>query len=145
MGILDQATRKVADSLLKAAGVKIPYTVGTMVELPRAVLLADEIAEVAEFFSFVPRLTHVRSVSRDDARDAILPTYVDETEEFGDFGDFVGEQNGSRQLHHRANRVRNLHTGGLQQAICNFARGLIEDSHLFLVESERNHDLGYYL
>src|SRR6202030_447181 len=39
MWILEQATRQVADGLIKAAGVRIPYTVGTMVELPRAVLL----------------------------------------------------------------------------------------------------------
>jgi pyruvate,orthophosphate dikinase len=79
MAILDQATRKVADALIKAAGVKIPYTVGTMVELPRAVLLAGEIAEVAEFFSFGTNdLTQtVMGLSRDDAG-RFLPDYVDE-------------------------------------------------------------------
>jgi pyruvate,orthophosphate dikinase len=79
MGILDQATRRVADELIKKAGVKLPYMVGTMIELPRAALLADEIAEVAEFFSFGTNdLTQtVMGLSRDDAG-RFLPDYVDE-------------------------------------------------------------------
>ncbi len=52
MQILDQATRRVADEIIAKAKVKVEYTVGTMIELPRAALLADQIAEVAEFFSF---------------------------------------------------------------------------------------------
>src|SRR4029077_11158300 len=52
LGILVDSTRRVADDLLKKAGLKLPYLVGTMIELPRAALLANEIAEVAEFFSF---------------------------------------------------------------------------------------------
>src|SRR5271169_6374997 len=50
--ILAVATRRVADELISKAKVKLHYLVGTMVELPRAALLADQIAEVAEFFSF---------------------------------------------------------------------------------------------
>src|SRR5260370_475008 len=50
--ILEQSTRRVADDLIKKSGIKLPYLVGTMIELPRAALLADEIAEVAEFFSY---------------------------------------------------------------------------------------------
>ncbi len=79
LGILVDATRKVADDLLKKAGVKLPYLVGTMIELPRAALLADEIAEVAEFFSFGTNdLTQTTmGLSRDDAG-RFLPDYVDE-------------------------------------------------------------------
>ena len=79
MSILDQATRRVADELIKKAGVKLPYMVGTMIELPRAAMLADEIAEVAEFFSFGTNdLTQtVMGLSRDDAG-RFLPDYVDE-------------------------------------------------------------------
>jgi pyruvate,orthophosphate dikinase len=77
--ILEQATRRVADELIKKAGVKLPYLVGTMIELPRAALLAGEIAEVAEFFSFGTNdLTQTTmGLSRDDAG-RFLPDYVDE-------------------------------------------------------------------
>jgi pyruvate, orthophosphate dikinase len=79
LGILVDATRKVADDLLKKADVKLPYLVGTMIELPRAALLANEIAEVAEFFSFGTNdLTQTTmGLSRDDAG-RFLPDYVDE-------------------------------------------------------------------
>ncbi len=77
--ILEQATRRVADDLIKKAGIKLPYLVGTMIELPRAALLAKEIAEVAEFFSFGTNdLTQTTmGLSRDDAG-RFLPDYVDE-------------------------------------------------------------------
>jgi pyruvate,orthophosphate dikinase len=79
LSILEQATRRVADDLIRKAGVKLPYLVGTMIELPRAALLADEIAEVAEFFSFGTNdLTQTTmGLSRDDAG-RFLPDYVDE-------------------------------------------------------------------
>jgi pyruvate, orthophosphate dikinase len=79
MRILDQATRRVADEIIAKAKVKVEYTVGTMIELPRAALLADQIAEVAEFFSFGTNdLTQTTmGLSRDDAG-RFLPEYVDE-------------------------------------------------------------------
>jgi pyruvate, orthophosphate dikinase len=79
LGILAEATRRVADDLIKKSGVKLPYLVGTMIELPRAALLANEIAEVAEFFSFGTNdLTQTTmGLSRDDAG-RFLPDYVDE-------------------------------------------------------------------
>jgi pyruvate,orthophosphate dikinase len=77
--ILEQATRRVADEVIHKSGTKLAYLVGTMIELPRAALLADQIAEVAEFFSFGTNdLTQtVMGLSRDDAG-RFLPDYVDE-------------------------------------------------------------------
>ena len=77
--ILEQATRRVADALIAESGIKLDYLVGTMIELPRAALLANEIAEVAEFFSFGTNdLTQTTmGLSRDDAG-RFLPDYVDE-------------------------------------------------------------------
>ncbi|HVB33409.1 MAG TPA: pyruvate, phosphate dikinase [Patescibacteria group bacterium] len=79
LAILTDATHRVAREVLKEAGTKIKFTVGTMIELPRAALLADQIAQVAEFFSFGTNdLTQtVMGLSRDDAG-RFLPEYVDE-------------------------------------------------------------------
>ncbi|MBP3360864.1 MAG: pyruvate, phosphate dikinase [Clostridia bacterium] len=58
-----------ADAIIKAAGIDMKYQVGTMIEIPRAALLADEIAKEAEFFSFGTNdLTQMTfGLSRDDA------------------------------------------------------------------------------
>ncbi|HYG76645.1 MAG TPA: pyruvate, phosphate dikinase [Planctomycetota bacterium] len=76
--ILEKQTRKVADEVQKTAGVKIPYLVGTMIEVPRAALLADQIAQAAEFFSFGTNdLTQMTfGYSRDDVN-SFLPDYLD--------------------------------------------------------------------
>ncbi len=60
---------KVADEIIKEAKVDLEYSVGTMIEIPRAALLADEIAKEAEFFSFGTNdLTQMAfGFSRDDA------------------------------------------------------------------------------
>jgi pyruvate,orthophosphate dikinase len=67
--LLKELIDRVADEVAQAAGAKIPYLVGTMIELPRAALCADEIAEAAEFFSFGTNdLTQTTyGLSRDDA------------------------------------------------------------------------------
>ena len=59
----------VADEIIKEAGVDLEYSVGTMIEIPRAAILADEIAVEAEFFSFGTNdLTQMTfGFSRDDA------------------------------------------------------------------------------
>ncbi|MPM52198.1 Pyruvate, phosphate dikinase [bioreactor metagenome] len=60
---------KTADEMIAAAGVDMKYEVGTMIEIPRAALTADEIAKEAEFFSFGTNdLTQMTfGFSRDDA------------------------------------------------------------------------------
>ncbi len=77
---LDQENiiRKVAKEVLKETDVEFNYTVGTMIELPRACLTADEIAESAEFFSFGTNdLTQTTyGFSRDDIG-SFLPDYLD--------------------------------------------------------------------
>jgi len=69
---------KKAKELVDAAGVKLDYSIGTMIEIPRACLIADDIAGVAEFFSFgtndLTQMTY--GLSRDDAG-RILKDYVD--------------------------------------------------------------------
>jgi pyruvate,orthophosphate dikinase len=69
---------KVAKEVFAAAGRTIEYTVGTMIELPRACIVADRIAEAADFFSFGTNdLTQTTfGLSRDDAG-KFLPHYVD--------------------------------------------------------------------
>jgi pyruvate,orthophosphate dikinase len=71
--------RRVADEVFKEKGTKVDYMVGTMIELPRAALVADEIAKEAEFFSFGTNdLTQTTfGFSRDDVN-KVLPTYLAE-------------------------------------------------------------------
>jgi len=78
--ILCSMTRKIADQKIEAAGIKLKYKVGTMIELPRAALTADKISKEAEFFSFGTNdLTQTTfGISRDDAEGKFLLRYVDE-------------------------------------------------------------------
>jgi pyruvate,orthophosphate dikinase len=71
--------RRVAEEIFKEKGMKIDYMVGTMIELPRAALVADEIAKEAEFFSFGTNdLTQTTfGFSRDDVG-KILTSYLAE-------------------------------------------------------------------
>ena len=68
---------RIARATQQSYGVKVRYLIGTMIELPRACMVADEIAEEAEFFSFGTNdLTQTcLGLSRDDAG-KFLPTYV---------------------------------------------------------------------
>ncbi len=69
--------QRIADEVMKENGIQIKYMIGTMIELPRAALTADEIAQEAEFFSFGTNdLTQTTfGFSRDDAG-KFLPEYM---------------------------------------------------------------------
>lgn len=78
---------KTADSIIKESGVDLKYTVGTMLEIPRAALTADEIAKEAEFFSFGTNdLTQMTfGFSRDDAGKFLEDYYSKKIYEFDPF------------------------------------------------------------
>ena len=73
-----EIVRRVADEVFTEKETTVPYLVGTMIELPRAALVADEIAKEAEFFSFGTNdLTQTTmGISRDDFN-KVLPTYIE--------------------------------------------------------------------
>ena len=73
----DSIIRQTAEAVFKETGERIEYLVGTMIEIPRAAMLADKVAEKAEFFSFGTNdLTQMTfGYSRDDAG-TFLPVYL---------------------------------------------------------------------
>ena len=75
----ERIIRNVADEVFAAKKIKIPYLLGTMIELPRAALTAADIAKHAEFFSFGTNdLTQTTyGISRDDAG-RFIPIYIEE-------------------------------------------------------------------
>jgi pyruvate,orthophosphate dikinase len=77
LSFLKERVVQIADEIISHAGVAVKYTVGTMIEIPRAALTASEIAEHAQFFSFGTNdLTQFTlGISRDDSG-KFLPEYV---------------------------------------------------------------------
>ena len=77
--IAREVVDRVAKETMEKHGVKLEYMVGTMIELPRAALTADEIAKEAQFFSFGTNdLTQTTfGFSRDDAEGKFLPYYLE--------------------------------------------------------------------
>jgi pyruvate, orthophosphate dikinase len=80
MKVIQPRLEEIAKEVMEAKGVDFPYKFGTMIEIPRAALTADEIAAVAEFFSFGTNdLTQMTfGYSRDDAERNFLVKYVEE-------------------------------------------------------------------
>ncbi len=78
MRITREDTVRVAEEVMREAGVRVDYLVGTMIEVPRAALIADKIAQYAEFFSFGTNdLTQMTfGYSRDDVG-KFLPYYLE--------------------------------------------------------------------
>ncbi|KMK77342.1 pyruvate, phosphate dikinase [Alkalihalobacillus pseudalcaliphilus] len=78
--VMRQLVIDTADKVLGAANIKVKYTVGTMIEVPRAALTADQIAYEADFFSFGTNdLTQTTfGFSRDDAEGKFLQSYLED-------------------------------------------------------------------
>ncbi len=78
MKLTENMTRRVAETVVAEMGTTVPYMVGTMIEVPRAALIADQMARHAEFFSFGTNdLTQMTfGYSRDDIG-KFLPFYLD--------------------------------------------------------------------
>ncbi len=73
---------EVAEKVMQEKGIRVEYKFGTMIEIPRAALTADQIASVAQFFSFgtndLTQMTY--GISRDDAERKFLLRYADESD-----------------------------------------------------------------
>ena len=80
MRVTHDAAEAVAQQVMREKGVRVPYHIGTMVELPRACVIAGELASIAEFFSFGTNdLTQtVYGYSRDDAEASFIPRYLEQ-------------------------------------------------------------------
>ncbi|NBK23368.1 MAG: pyruvate, phosphate dikinase [Spirochaetia bacterium] len=82
---------EVIESIFEEQGIKIEYKIGTMIEVPRAAITADEIAKEAEFFSFGTNdLTQMAcGFSRDDAASFLGPYVNDVDKQFYDYDPFA--------------------------------------------------------
>jgi pyruvate,orthophosphate dikinase len=77
--VMRDLIERVANEVMAQMGITLEYKIGTMIELPRAAITADEMAEYSEFFSFGTNdLTQTTfGISRDDAEGKFLLYYVE--------------------------------------------------------------------
>lgn len=114
----EREIRAVARAVMQERGHEIDYLVGTMIELPRAAITADEIAEVAEFFSFGTNdLTQTTlGMSRDDAG-SFMARYIDDGIYAADPFQVL-DQNGVGKLVRMAAEAGRAARPGLHLGIC---------------------------
>ncbi|GHV37432.1 hypothetical protein FACS18949_17710 [Clostridia bacterium] len=109
---------KTADEVIEKAGVKLKYLVGTMIEIPRAALIADEIAEHAEFFSFgtndLTQMTY--GFSRDDAGKFLNDYYAKKVFEADPFARF--DQHGVGKLVEMAAKLGQKTRPDIKLGVC---------------------------
>jgi pyruvate,orthophosphate dikinase len=110
---------QVAEAMMQEQEVKVPYLFGTMIEIPRAALTADEIAREAEFFSFGTNdLTQMTfGFSRDDAEGKFLNRYLEQ----GILADNpfeVLDQDGVGKLMETANRLARETRPDIHLGVC---------------------------
>ncbi len=118
LAILREKSEEVAEEIIEKSDTKIEYTVGTMIEIPRAALLADQIARHADFFSFgtndLTQMTY--GFSRDDAG-KFLNEYLD-NEIFAKDPFAVLDQEGVGKLIETAVKLGRKEKEGLKIGIC---------------------------
>jgi len=109
---------KTADEIIKNSGVQLEYKVGTMIEIPRAAVTADEIAKEAEFFSFGTNdLTQMTfGFSRDDAGKFLEEYYNKKIYEFDPFAKL--DQNGVGKLIETAAKLGKQTRPDIKMGIC---------------------------
>ena len=118
LSVLRKLTIETADAVQAKYKTKVAYSVGTMIEVPRAAIVADEIAEHADFFSFGTNdLTQMTlGISRDDAG-MFLPAYIERGVYDGD--PFVSvDQTGVGFLMDHAVKAGRAQRNGLKCGIC---------------------------